>query len=71
MPEGWQDAALAEKWQRVRAIRGVVTGVLEGARREGLIGASLQAAPRLTLPAADAALLDAEELGGDLHRPAA
>ncbi|MFC7475240.1 isoleucine--tRNA ligase [Dankookia sp. GCM10030260] len=60
IPEGWRDAALAEKWQRVRAIRGTVTGVLEGARRDGLIGASLQAAPRLALPAADAGLLDAE-----------
>ena len=60
VPEGWRDAALAEKWARVRAIRGVVTNVLEGARRDGLIGASLQAAPRLALPAADADLLGAE-----------
>jgi len=44
----------------VREIRGTVTGVLEGARRDGLIGASLQAAPRLALPAADADLLDAD-----------
>jgi isoleucyl-tRNA synthetase len=44
----------------VREIRGVVTGVLEGARRDGMIGASLQASPRLALPEADAGLLDAD-----------
>ncbi len=36
---------LVEKWNRVRALRRVVTGALEIARRDNLIGASLEAAP--------------------------
>jgi isoleucyl-tRNA synthetase len=36
----------------------VVTGALEIERKEKRIGSSLQAAPVVTLPAADAALLD-------------
>ncbi|MDB5384034.1 MAG: isoleucine-tRNA ligase [Rhodospirillales bacterium] len=60
VPEGWRDAALAEKWVRVRDIRGEVTSVLEAARRDGTIGASLQAAPVLALPEADIDLLSAE-----------
>jgi isoleucyl-tRNA synthetase len=46
-PEGWRDDRLAEKWARVRAARRVVTGALEIARRDKLIGASLEAAPVL------------------------
>ena len=58
IPSEWRDDELAERWARIRAIRGVVTAALEGARRDGLIGASLQAAPRLTLPMEDISLLD-------------
>jgi isoleucyl-tRNA synthetase len=61
VPEGWKDAALAAKWERIRAIRGEVTSVLEEARRSGAIGASLQAAPVLALPEAEAALLPPAE----------
>ncbi len=32
VPEGWRDEALAEKWARVRELRGVVTAELEKAR---------------------------------------
>ena len=60
VPAAWNDTALAEKWQRIRAIRAEVTGVLELARKDGTIGASLQAAPQLTLPPEDLDLLDAE-----------
>ena len=60
VPSEWRDEALAAKWARIRTLRGEVTAVLEVARKEGAIGASLQAAPALTLPAADAALLPAE-----------
>ncbi len=59
VPGEWRDEALAEKWARVRTLRSEVTAVLEVARKEGTIGASLQAAPLLTLPAADVALLPA------------
>ena len=55
----WRDDALAERFARIRGIRGVVTTALEGARRDGLIGASLQAEPRLTLAMEDMPLLDA------------
>ncbi len=41
----WTDAALAAKWERIRAVRRVVTGALEVERREKRIGASLEAAP--------------------------
>jgi len=41
----WSDAALAEKWSKVRALRRVVTGALEIERREKRIGSSLEAAP--------------------------
>jgi len=44
-PSGWKNADLVEKWNRIRAIRRVVTGALEIARRDKVIGASLEAAP--------------------------
>ena len=47
MPDEWRDAALAEKWRKVRAVRRVVTGALEIERREGRIGSSLEAAPKV------------------------
>ena len=44
-PKSWANAALIEKWNRVRTIRRVVTGALEIARRDKVIGSSLEAAP--------------------------
>jgi len=61
VPEGWRDDALAAKWATVRDIRGAVTTVLEAARNEKKIGASLQAAPRLVLPAEEFGLLGPAE----------
>jgi isoleucyl-tRNA synthetase len=46
-PSAWADAGLVEKWNRIRALRRVVTGALEIARRDKTIGASLEAAPVL------------------------
>jgi isoleucyl-tRNA synthetase len=67
VPVEWNDRALAEKWQRVRDLRRVVTGALEVARREKTIGASLEAAPTLHVAdAKDADLLknlDLAEIG--------
>jgi isoleucyl-tRNA synthetase len=57
LPERWCDEALAARWAEVRDIRRVITGSLERARAEGTIGASLQAAPMLHLPADKADLL--------------
>ena len=56
VPGSWRDDALAARWTELRAMRGEATTALEAARRDGLIGASLQA--RLTLPPAMSAALD-------------
>jgi isoleucyl-tRNA synthetase len=57
-PAAWADAALIEKWNRVRTLRRVLTGALEIARRDKVIGASLEADPVLFVSdPADAALL--------------
>ncbi len=45
----WSNPDLIAKWSRIRELRRVVTGVLEIARRDKLIGASLEAAPVLFL----------------------
>ncbi|HWM32354.1 MAG TPA: isoleucine--tRNA ligase [Methyloceanibacter sp.] len=47
IPRDWHDAALAEKWRKVRQVRRVVTGALEIERKEGRIGSSLEAAPEI------------------------
>ena len=48
-PADWRDDALAAKWASVRKVRRVVTGALEVARRDKMIGASLQAHPTVYL----------------------
>ena len=66
VPAAWADAALTEKWEKVRDIRRVVTGALEIRRREKVIGASLEAWPtvHVTDPALAAAIagLDMAEI---------
>ena len=52
-PEAWRDAELAKSWERVLALRQAVTGALEIARRDKLIGSSLEA--RVDIYAEDAA----------------
>jgi isoleucyl-tRNA synthetase len=47
VPAEWRDETLAKRWERVRELRRVVTGALEVARRDKVIGASLEAAPIL------------------------
>ncbi|RWD25791.1 MAG: isoleucine--tRNA ligase [Mesorhizobium sp.] len=54
IPQNWRNEALAEKWRKVRQVRRVVTGALEIARAEKLIGSSLEAVPLVSLD--DAAL---------------
>jgi isoleucyl-tRNA synthetase len=62
-PEGWSDRALVDKWDRIRTLRRVVTGALEIARRDKVIGASLEAAPVLFVSdPADAKLFDRVDL---------
>jgi isoleucyl-tRNA synthetase len=58
-PADWADAALVEKWNRVRALRRVVTGALELQRKNKVIGASLEAGPTLVLEnPADVAIVE-------------
>ena len=57
IPAEWHDAALALRMADLRDRRGMVTTALETARRDGTIGASLQAA--VQLPAATLDLLGA------------
>ena len=45
VPEEWTDETLAEKWEKIRRVRSVITGALEIERREKRIGSSLEAAP--------------------------
>jgi len=45
VPEEWTNAALDEKWEKVKRVRRAVTGALEIERREKHIGSSLEAAP--------------------------
>jgi isoleucyl-tRNA synthetase len=62
-PHGWMDQGLVAKWTRIRALRRVVTGALEIARRDKVIGASLEAAPVLFVSApSDAGLFDKVDL---------
>ncbi|MDG6094143.1 isoleucine--tRNA ligase [Acetobacter sp. AN02] len=48
IPEAWHDPALGERWMALRALRRVITTEIEGARRDGRVGSSLQA--QVTLP---------------------
>jgi isoleucyl-tRNA synthetase len=63
-PGAWLDAALAAKWERIRAVRRVVTGALEVQRVAKVIGASLEAAPVVHVDAATAALLQGIDFAG-------
>jgi isoleucyl-tRNA synthetase len=58
-PAAWRDAHLAERWNRLRAVRRVVTASLEAARQAGRFGSSLAAHLTLPLSAEEAA-----EFGG-------
>jgi isoleucyl-tRNA synthetase len=63
VPKDWADPILVETWNRIRALRRVVTGALEIARRDKLIGASLESAPTLFVAnASDSALLERIDL---------
>jgi isoleucyl-tRNA synthetase len=57
LPDAWRDDALAQKWQTVRRVRGVVTGALEIERANKTIGSSLEAAPQVYV--SDEALMKA------------
>jgi len=58
VPRGWEDPKLDQKWQRIRAIRRVVTGAIELERAGKKIGSSLQAAVKIFLTQSDAKLFE-------------
>ncbi|MBN9257624.1 MULTISPECIES: isoleucine--tRNA ligase [unclassified Mesorhizobium] len=62
IPAAWKDDALAEKWRKVRQVRRVVTGALEIARAQKVIGSSLEAVPVVTINDAslEAAIADVD-----------
>ncbi len=65
IPAAWHDPALAERWLGVRAVRRLVTSAIETARRDGVVGSSLQASLLLTLSETEAqsfSAIDWEEL---------
>ena len=49
IPAAWRDDQLAKTWETIRMLRLAVTGAIEIARAEKLIGSSLEAAPRVYL----------------------
>lgn len=49
IPKAWQNTELAEKWEKVLAVRSCVIAALEPKRAEKVIGSSLEAAPIIYL----------------------
>jgi isoleucyl-tRNA synthetase len=49
IPAGWRDDRLAATWDTIRTLRLAVTGAIEIARANKLIGSSLEATPRIYL----------------------
>ncbi|HJU18199.1 MAG TPA: isoleucine--tRNA ligase [Stellaceae bacterium] len=62
LPAEWYDAALGERWARLRDLRRIVTGALERERAAKRLGSSLEAAVELFVPAALADLLRGVDL---------
>jgi isoleucyl-tRNA synthetase len=58
-PDAWRDEGEAARWTVVQDVTRVVTGALEGERREKRLGGALEAAPRVHV--ADPAVLAAFE----------
>jgi isoleucyl-tRNA synthetase len=59
IPREWRNEKLAEKWEKIRRLRLVVTGAIEIARANKEIGSSLEASPRVFIE--DTSLLAALE----------
>ena len=62
IPASWRDQALAEKWEKIRKVRRVITGALEIERANKRIGSALEAAPvvHLSDPELFTALLEVD-----------
>lgn len=57
VPSDWRDEALCHKWAKIRDVRRVVTGAMEVARADKVIGSSLQASPEVYITAEQESLL--------------
>ncbi|MFZ5671185.1 MAG: isoleucine--tRNA ligase [Pseudomonadota bacterium] len=57
-PDTWRDDAEFARWTAMDAVVSAVTAALEVERRDKRIGAALEAAPRVELPAEQAALFE-------------
>ncbi len=62
VPGLWRDDKLARRWDVIRGVRRVVTGVLERARADKVFGSSLQADPLVYVDAETAVLLATADL---------
>jgi isoleucyl-tRNA synthetase len=62
MPVEWHNEALGAKWDKIRAIRSVITGALEVERKEGRIGSSLEAHPEVYVTKEQAQLFEGQDL---------
>jgi isoleucyl-tRNA synthetase len=62
VPAGWRDDSLAQRWNRLRDLRRVVTGAIEIERAAKRIGSSLQAHPTVYAPADYAQAVDGMDL---------
>ncbi len=62
VPADWRDEALAQRWNRLRDLRRVVTGAIEIERAAKRIGSSLQAHPTVYAPADYAQAVDGLDL---------
>jgi isoleucyl-tRNA synthetase len=65
IPPEWHDSQLAERWTSLRALRRLITTEIEAARRDGIVGSSLQAEVELAFSEREAGLFagyDWEEL---------
>ena len=65
-PENWRNDELSARSQKVRMIRRVVTGALEGKRQDKTIGSSLEAAPTVYLSEELAQIVTNPETFADL-----
>ncbi len=62
LPVVWRQPGIESRWERLRDIRRAVNVTLEAARADKTIGASLQASPKVTLPASDRAVITGIDL---------
>jgi isoleucyl-tRNA synthetase len=62
VPAAWRNPDLAAKWEKIRRVRRAITGALEVERQEKRIGSSLEAAPKVYVSEADAAILQTVDL---------